>query len=60
MEVSDQYHAQAALPSGKRPSIPIGQEAEWAPEPVWNCGKEKVPVSAGNSNPYSPIIQLIA
>jgi hypothetical protein len=24
-----------ALPPGKRPPVPIGQEARWAPEPVW-------------------------
>jgi hypothetical protein len=24
-----------ALPPGKGPPVPIGQEAEWTPEPVW-------------------------
>jgi hypothetical protein len=24
-----------ALPPGKGPAVPIGQEAGWAPEPVW-------------------------
>jgi hypothetical protein len=24
-----------ALPSGKEPPVPLGQEAGWAPEPVW-------------------------
>jgi hypothetical protein len=24
-----------ALPPGKGPLVPIGQEAGWAPEPVW-------------------------
>jgi hypothetical protein len=24
-----------ALPPGKGPTVPIGQEAGWAPEPVW-------------------------
>jgi hypothetical protein len=24
-----------ALPPGKEPLVPIGQEAGWAPEPVW-------------------------
>jgi hypothetical protein len=24
-----------ALPPGKGPQVPIGQEAGWAPEPVW-------------------------
>jgi hypothetical protein len=36
MGVSGQHHAPAALlPPGKGPPVPIGQEAEWAPKPVW-------------------------
>jgi hypothetical protein len=36
MRVSDQRHALAALyPWGKDPPVPFGQEAGWAPEPVW-------------------------
>jgi hypothetical protein len=36
MGVSGQRHAPAALlPPGKGPSVPIVQEAGWAPEPVW-------------------------
>jgi hypothetical protein len=35
MEVSGQLHAPAALPPGKGPLVPIGQEAGWAPEPFW-------------------------
>jgi hypothetical protein len=35
MGVSGQRHALAALYSGERPSVPIGEEAGWAPEPVW-------------------------
>jgi hypothetical protein len=35
-EVSGQRHASAALyPRGKDPPVPIGQEAGWAPEPVY-------------------------
>jgi hypothetical protein len=37
MEVSGQFHAPAALPPGKQPPVSIGQEAGWAPEPVWTC-----------------------
>jgi hypothetical protein len=34
--VSGQRHAPAALlPPGKGPPVPTGQEAGWAPEPVW-------------------------
>jgi hypothetical protein len=36
MGVSGQRHAPAALlPPRKGPPVPIGQEAGWAPEPVW-------------------------
>jgi hypothetical protein len=34
----------AALPAGKDPPVPIGQEAGWAPEPVstmWKVGKSR-------------------
>jgi hypothetical protein len=33
--VSGQLHAPGALPPGKEPPVPIGQEVGWAPEPVW-------------------------
>jgi hypothetical protein len=35
MGVSGQRHALAALYSGEGPPVLIGQEAGWAPEPVW-------------------------
>jgi hypothetical protein len=35
MEVSGQFHAPAALPPGKEPLVPTGEEAGWAPEPFW-------------------------
>jgi hypothetical protein len=45
--VSGQRHAPAALlPPGKGPPVPIGQEAGWAPEPVWTQrleGKSSAP-----------------
>jgi hypothetical protein len=34
MEMSDQFHAQAALPLEKVP-VPIKYEAGWIPEPDW-------------------------
>jgi hypothetical protein len=38
-----------ALLSGKGPPVPIGQEAEWAPEPVWTQRlEEKSSAPAGN------------
>jgi len=35
IEISGQLHTPATSPSGKELLIPIGQEAGWAPEPVW-------------------------
>jgi hypothetical protein len=29
-----ELHSHATLPLGKEPSVPIGQQATWAPEPV--------------------------
>jgi hypothetical protein len=34
-QVSGQLHAPAALPAGKEPLVPIGQEAGWTSEPFW-------------------------
>jgi hypothetical protein len=49
MEVNGQLHTLAALPPGKEPLIPIGYEAEWAPDPVWTLWhREKSLASAGN------------
>jgi len=35
MKLSVHLHAPAALSTGKEPPVPISQEAEWGPEPVW-------------------------
>jgi hypothetical protein len=41
-----------ALPPGKEPTVPIVQEAGWAPEPVWTQRlEEKSSVSAGDRTP---------
>jgi len=55
MGVSGQRHAPAALlPSGKGLPVPIGQEAGWAPEPVWTHGlQEKSFAPAGNRTPIA-------
>jgi hypothetical protein len=43
-----------ALPSGKGPPVPIGQEAGWAPEPVWTQGiEEKSFAPAGDRTPIA-------
>jgi hypothetical protein len=55
MGVSGQHHAPAALlPPGKGPPVPIGQEAGWAPEPVWTQRlQEKFFAPAGNRTPIA-------
>jgi hypothetical protein len=52
MEMCGQVHAPATLPPGKQPPVPIVQEAEWAPEPLWTrWGGEKTPALATNRTP---------
>jgi hypothetical protein len=47
-----------SLPPGKGPPVPIGQEAGWAPEPVWKQRlEEKSSASVGDR---TPVIQPIA
>jgi hypothetical protein len=39
---------------GKEPPVPIGQEAGWAPEPVWTLWRRENSISlAGNRTPSS-------
>jgi hypothetical protein len=35
-----------ALPPGKGPPVPIGQEVGWAPEPVWTQRLDEKPSSS--------------
>jgi len=58
MEVSGQLHAPAALLSGKKPPVPIEQEAGWAPQPAWKRWrreKHPLPAPAGNRTPVKPV-----
>jgi hypothetical protein len=53
MGVSGQHHAPAAL----YPPVPIGQEAGWAPEPVWTQRlEEKSSTSVGDR---TPVVQFV-
>jgi hypothetical protein len=58
MGVSGQHHALAALyPREKDAPAPIGQEAGWAPEPVWTQRlDDKSSASVGDR---TPVIQSI-
>jgi hypothetical protein len=50
-----------ALPPGKRPPVPIVQEAGWAPEPVWTQRpEEKSFAPCRGSNLYRPVVQPVA
>jgi hypothetical protein len=53
MGVSGQHHAPATFLSPvKEPPVPIGQEAGWAPEPVWTQRlEEKSSASVGDRTP---------
>jgi hypothetical protein len=55
MGVSGQRHAPAALlPRGKGPPVPIGQEAGWAPDPIWTQRlQEKSFAPVGNRTPIA-------
>jgi hypothetical protein len=58
MGVSGQRHAPAALlPPGKGPPLPIGQEAEWAPEPVWTQRLEEK--SFASAEYRTPVVQPV-
>jgi hypothetical protein len=55
MGVSGQHHAPAAL----LPPVPIGQQAGWAPEPVWTQRiEEKSFASAVDRTPIAqPVVR---
>ena len=52
MGVRGQYQAPADLPTGKDP-VPIVQEAEWDPGPVWMGAEKSHPT--GIRSPDSPV-----
>jgi hypothetical protein len=56
MDVSGQLHAPAALPPGKVHPPPIGQEAGWAPEPVWTLWRREKSYTCQEWNPaFQPV-----
>jgi hypothetical protein len=51
----------SALPPGKGTPVPIVQEAEWAPEPVWTHRlEEKLFRLCRGSNLDRPVVQPVA
>jgi hypothetical protein len=60
MEVSGQLHALAALTAEKELLELIGEEAWWAPEPVWTLWSvETFPAPDGYRTPRSPVRYLV-
>ena len=51
MGVSGQHHAPAAFTPGKDP-VPIIQEAEWAPGPVWTNAENFAPPGFDPRTPH--------
>jgi hypothetical protein len=60
LEVSGQIHAPAALPLGKEPPVPIGEEGGWATEPVWTTWRRQNCWSYRDSNSDPSVGQSIA
>jgi hypothetical protein len=60
MEVSGQLYSLGALFPRKEPSVPIGKEARWAPEPVWTRWQREKDLSAcRGSKSDSPARSLV-
>jgi hypothetical protein len=53
MGVSGQRHAPAALYPRGKDLVPIGQEAGWAPEPVWTEVRGKILLLLSGIEPES-------
>jgi hypothetical protein len=58
MEVSGQLHTIAALPPGKVPPVPTGQEADCAQELVWMLWSREKSLAPGQNR--TPAIQPVA
>jgi hypothetical protein len=46
-----------ASPPGKGPPVPVGQEAGWAPEPVWTQRLEEE--SSASVGDWTPVVQSV-
>jgi hypothetical protein len=58
--VSGQHHAPAALSTGKESPVPIGEEAGWAPEPVWTTWRSENSCLHRDSNSDPYVVQPVA
>jgi hypothetical protein len=53
-------HAPAALPPENELQVPIGQEAEWAPERVWTTWRREKSYPYRDSNSDTSAVQPVA
>jgi hypothetical protein len=60
MELSGQLHASAALLQAKEFPLPIGQEAGWAPEPVWTMWRKEKSCPYRDSKSDTSAVQPVA
>jgi hypothetical protein len=58
--VSGQLHVPAALPSGKEPAVPIGQEVGWTPQPIWTTWRRENSCPYRDSNSDHSVVQHVA
>jgi hypothetical protein len=58
--MSGQLHAPAALPPGKEPTVPTGQEVGWAPEPILTTWRRENTTLYRDSNSDPSVAQLAA
>jgi hypothetical protein len=50
----------SALPTGKEPPVPIGQEVGWTSEPVWTTWRRENSSLYRDSNSDSSVVQPVA
>jgi hypothetical protein len=60
MEVSDQVHASASLPQGKKPWYPLDRRLGGAQSCSGRGVKRKIPSPRRESNPKTPIVHPVA
>jgi hypothetical protein len=60
MEVNGQLQAPAALAQKKGPPVTFGEEAGWAPEPIWTICRSENSLRYQDSNLNPSFVQPLA